>query len=411
MFKFPEGASPPTSRCLTIQTASAIAISDRTQIYTVLTMMPPDNAMPWTEVLKEPVDSQLSMFRQATARIHVDHVKAGLRAFAADLFTRDLISIADYVATLGGNALNYLTPDKSGLFRDMVTGVEASTLTEIYSRAKYGGVSDIHFLARELIDYLCDELDRPDSQWSNLFRNAKACGDNVVMMTTGWRNVPSTANVLYEIVVEEVNVKLAYMAWPTIINVKLPRIAPPCEDYAILSIEERERVNLMQDHVIPAENFYRWGGVHVIFGDDVLVTGATADKVLFESMRSGAKSFRALYLVAIDPRVALSDASVEERLNGMAVGKMLDDTVASLLSSPDYQPILRTLRLLFGEGNRETFAAFLPKVPALTWLRLYKSALGNEFLGQEQCTPSLMMLRAYLTEFGLLNSDGRAIFQ
>ncbi|MBN0217370.1 hypothetical protein JTL39_34220, partial [Pseudomonas aeruginosa] len=108
---------------------------------------------------------------------------------------------------------------------------------------KYGSVGDIQYLARQLIDYLCGELDRSDSQWSCLFRNAKACGDNVVMMTTGWRNVPSTANVLYEIVVEEVNVKLAHLALPTIINVKLPRIAPPCEDYASLSTEEREHVN------------------------------------------------------------------------------------------------------------------------------------------------------------------------
>ena len=160
---------------------------------------------------------------------------------------------------------------------------------------------------------------------------------------------------------------------------------------------------------MPAENFYRWSGVHVIFGDDVLVTGSTADKVLYESMRSGAKSFHAIYPVAIDPRVALVDASVEDRLNSVAVKQQLDDTVAELLSARDYQPILRTLRLLFGEGNRESLAAFLPKVPAPTWLRLYKSALGNEFLSQPQCAPSLVLLREYLTNGGLLNINGRAI--
>ena len=69
-------------------------------------------------------------------------------------------------------------------------------------------------------------------------------------------------------------------------------------------------------------------------------------------------------------RVALGDASVEDRLNSVVVEQRLDDTVAELLSARDYQPILRTLRLLFGEGNRESLAAFLPKVPAPTWLRL-----------------------------------------
>ena len=83
--------------------------------------------------------------------------------------------------------------------------------------------------------------------------------------------------------------------------------------------------------------------------------------------------------------------------------------VAELLSARDYQPILRTLRLLFGEGNRESLASFLPKVPAPTWLRLYKSALGNEFLSQPQCAPSLVLLRKYLTNAGLLCTNGRAI--
>lgn len=361
----------------------------------------------WSEVLQRTVEDQLSFFHSASGQPCADDVKAGFRAFAADLFKRGLVSMDEYISIFGGCALNYLTPDKGGIFRDMVTGADATALAGIYSRAKYGSVSDITYIAQEIIDYLFDELDKPESQWLSLFQNAKIAGDNVVMMTTGWRNVPSTANVLYEIVVEEVNVKLAHMALPTIINVKLPRIAPPCEDYASLSTKERERVNLMQDHVIPAENFYRWSGVHVIFGDDVLVTGSTADKVLYESMRSGAKSFHAIYPVAIDPSVALSDASIEDRLNGVVVGQKLDSTVVEILSSPNYQPILRTLRLLFGEGNREALTPFLPKVPTSTWLRLYTSALGNEFLSQTQCIPSLMILREYLTNAGLLDLDGR----
>jgi len=289
------------------------------------------------------------------------------------------------------------------------SGEDAALLAAIYSRAKYGGVEDITWLAQRVVDYLSDELDRADSPWLRLFIEAKEKGDNVVMMTTGWRNVPSTANVLYDIVVEEINVKLAHMELPTIVNVKLPRIAPPCENYASLSQQERDRVNLVQDHVIPAENFYRWCGVHVIFGDDVLVTGATADKVLYHSLQSGAKSFRAIYPVAIDPRVALGDAAVEDRLNRMAITGELNDNVARLLSASGYQPILRMLRLLFGEENRQALAGFLPRVPDPVWLKLYRSALGNEFLRQPACRPSLQLLRGYLAQRGLLAvGDGGA---
>ncbi|WP_043531994.1 hypothetical protein [Litchfieldella xinjiangensis] len=370
-----------------------------------------DNLLPlhWSETVKAPANVQLAGYHQALAQPRPEDVKLGLRAFAADLLARNLISMPEYVSVFGGSALNCLSLDDSGSFRNMDSDTDASPLVAIYSRAKYGSMRDIRYLAWLVIEHICEQLDAPESRWSRLFRTAKACGDNVVMMTTGWRNVPSTANVLYDIVVEEVNLKLAHMDLPTIINVKLPRIAPPCENYASLSTEERERVNLIQDHVIPAENFYRWSGVHVIFGDDVLVTGSTADKVLYESMLNGAKSFQAIYPVAIDPRVALVDATVEERLNMMVIKNRLDDALAALLSEPDYRPILRTLRLVFSEVNRKAFAAFLPQVPVQNWLSLYKSALSNDFLRQAECAPSLAILRRYLSDAGLLTPGGMAV--
>lgn len=367
------------------------------------------HSLAWNTLHNEPIATQLTMFRQASEQINTQDVKSGFRTFATDLLARGLIDMSDYVAIFGGKALNYLTPNVAGAFCDMLTGADATKLAGIYSRAKYGGVGEIRYLARCVIDYLAAELDDTSSSWSRLFSQAKEEGENVVMMTTGWRNVPSTANVLYDIVVEEINLTLAHKGFPTIINVKLPRIAPPCENYASLSQAERDRVNLVQDHVIPAENFYRWSGVHVIFGDDVLVTGATADKVLYESLCNGALSFRAIYPVALDPRVALTDASVEDRLNSVSVKQHLDETIAQLLSDPGYQPILRALRLLFGEDNRESLPAFLPNVPALTWLNLYKSALNNEFLAQPACTPSLVMLRTYLMQNGLLCAKGKVL--
>ncbi len=359
----------------------------------------------WKTLATAPVDEQLARFCEAVTRPRAEDVNGGLRAFSCGLLAQDLIDMDGYVSVLGGHALNFLTPDGVGGFRDMSSGASASALTAIYSRAKYGSQKDIRFLAGLVIDYLARQLNDPASHWMRLFTSARENDDNVVLMTTGWRNVPSTANVLYDIVVEEINVTLAHMGLPTLINIKLPRIAPPCENYASMGAKERERVNLIQDHVIPAENFYRWSGVHVIFGDDVLVTGSTADKVLRESLLAGARSFQAIYLVAIDPRVALADATVEERLNMLEISHQLDDALAELLGAADYQPILRTLRLLFDEGNYEALPAFLARVPAVNWLRLYKAALGNEFLSQAECIPSLTLLRHYLEELGLLGSS------
>lgn len=86
------------------------------------------------------------------------------------------------------------------------------------------------------------------------------------------------------------------------------------------------------------------------------------------------------------------------------ISQQLDDTLAKLLGGVDYQPILRTLRLLFSKGNYQALPAFLARVPAANWLRLYKAALGNEFLRQAECIPSLTLLRNYLEDLGLLGT-------
>lgn len=362
----------------------------------------------WDDVQSLSIEDQLFHFKNALVANDHHDIKKGFRLFAAQLLRQQQITMTQFVSVFGGHASYWLTQDKFGRFNDINTGLDASDLVGAYSRAKYGSVEDIRFLARMVISNLSQALNSPDSHWSRLFRTAKEHGDNVVLMTTGWRNVPSTANVLYEMVVEHINLKLAHLGLPTIINVKLPRIAPPCENYASLTTEERKRVNLVQDHVIPDRNFYQSSGVHVIFGDDVLVTGSTADKVFFESMRNGAKSFQAIYPVAIDPRLALTDATIEERLNLVAVSGQLDDTLVSILAHRHFHPILRTLRLVFAKANYESFLGFIPRVPADTWLRLYMAALGNEFLQQDDCKPSLCVLKDYLTNRKLLSMDGMA---
>lgn len=366
------------------------------------TILPSD----WEHLKSLPAKKLLHIYKNSIERTDYYDTKKEIRAFSAYLLERNIITMEDYVSLFGGQAANHLSVDKDNQFYDMSGIHDMTDLTHIYSRAKYGSIEDIRHLAGIVITMLSRSLDDTSSHWRKLFETSKESGESVVLMTTGWRNVPSTANVLYDIVVEHVNVKLGLMRLPTIVNIKLPRIAPPCENYASLSFEERELVNQMQDHVIPSKNLYQGGGVHVIFGDDVLVTGATADKVYFESMRNGAKTFQAIYPIAINPIVALNDAAIEEKLNMVAINGSLDNVVATLLSHDDYQPILRTLRLIFGKRNYLALVDFLPLVPTKTWLKLYLSALSNDFFLQEECIVSLTLLKNYLTQVGLLNANG-----
>ncbi|WP_218008650.1 phosphoribosyltransferase family protein [Hydrogenophaga flava] len=317
-----------------------------------------------------------------------------------------IIGMSDYVAVNDGHAARHLTWNADGRFVDMTSGADATELAKSYSRAKHGSIEDIRRLAGVIVSMLERELLDPSSDWRCLFQHARAHGESVVMLTTGWRNVPSTSNVLFGIALEHINVLLAELDLPTIIDVKLPRIAPPCENYPSLSTLERQRVSATQDHVIPGPNFYRWSSVHVIFGDDVLVTGSTADKVFAESMKSGARSCRSLYPIALDPSVALHEPTIEERINTSEVSGELNEVVADFLAHRDNVPILRALRLVFSASNSHALPSFLRRVPATNVLNLYVSALGNEFQREAACTESLAIVRQHLAACGLLNERG-----
>lgn len=333
-------------------------------------------------------------------------VSQGFRPFSAQLLARGLISMEDYAGLFNGQAVSYLTRDANGHFVHVDDRSDAQALARRYSMAKYGSIADIRFFAGMMIRMLRQQLDAPDSPLSRMFNAARANDEQVVMLTTGWRNVPSTANILYDIVVEQINITLAYRALPTIISIKLPRIAPPCENYASLSLEERERVSAFQDHVLPAENFYKWPGVHVLFGDDVLVTGATADKVYAHAICNGAKSFMAIYPMLLDPLLALSAPATEEVLNTTRASGRLDDTFAEILGHHDYVPILRSLRTLLDQHNRDALADFLPCIPLQNLRKLFVSALNNEFLADARCRASLEIIQHYLIRSHVLDTEG-----
>lgn len=353
-----------------------------------------------------PDDELLALFVRMRQKQDAQLVGQGLRAFSAQLLARGLISMSDYAGLFGGQAIYHLTRNADGCFVHVGDRSDAQCLARRYSMAKYGSIVDIRFFAGLIIGALRTDLDIPQSALSRMLRTAHLNGEQVVMLTTGWRNVPSTANVMYEIVIEQLNITLAYRGLPTIISVKLPRIAPPCENYASLSLEEREQVSTVQDHILPAENFYRWPGVHVLFGDDVLVTGATADKVYAHAMRNGAKSFMAIYPLLLDPLQALNEPATEEVLNTTLASGQLDDTFAAILQHPDYVPILRSLRALLDQHNLAVLANFLPHIPLQNLLKLFVSALNNEFLADVRCMASLDIIRHYLVQSNALDAHG-----
>jgi len=239
-------------------------------------------------------------------------------------------------------------------------------------------------------------LDHPGSALHAALAQAREHGDYLVLFGTGMRNVAAASNLMCELFVDEANIALVARGYPTIAHVRLPRIAPPCDNYAQLNLEERVRISLVQDHVLPAANFYQGNGVHVLFADDVLITGATADKVYVSALAHGARSFHALYPVLVDPVVALREPDVEDGLNTAAVGARIDDALLEILTASGHVPVLRTLRLLFSQVPDPCFQAQLTRLGPECVSRLYRSALGADFHGQAKYAPALAAVRSHL---------------
>jgi hypothetical protein len=339
---------------------------------------------------------RLERFRASAASARTDAECRLVRKEAVDLLQDEVIAIGEYAALFGGQACHVLTRSSDGRFQSAAGSGDADAVVRVYSRAKHGSTPDIERLVQAMVADLLIRLDDPATSLHAAFEQAKANGDHVVLFGTGLRNVPAASNVMCEMFAEEANMGLVGRGYPTIANVRLPRIAPPCDNYAQLSLEERVHVSLVQDHVLPDANFYRDNGVHVLFADDVIVTGATADKVYASAITHGARSFHAIYPVLMDPVVALREPEVEEALNTCAVGASIDDGLLDILASPGQVPVLRTLRLVFSQQNHHCFPSLMQRLGRDRVRKLYRMALSADFNRHGKYAQSLAAARVYL---------------
>lgn len=330
----------------------------------------------------------------AAARTHEDCRR--VRRDAISLLERGLIDAAEYAAMFGGLTCHFLTRTADGCFVDAQSGERADEVVRCYSRAKHGSMPDIKLLVQELVAAFLARLEQSGSSLQATFERANAHGDYVVLFGTGLRNVPAASNLMCDLFVEEVNMGLVVRGYPTIANVRLPRIAPPCENYASLSLAERLHVSQVQDHVLPDANFYRGNGVHVLFADDALVTGSTADKVYASAMAHGAHSFHSIYPVTVDPAVAVGNPAVEEALNTCDVGAEVDDGLLEILAAPGHVPVLRTLRLVFSGQHYQRFPDLMARLGSERVCRLYRAALNGDLNRDAKYERSLAAARSFL---------------
>jgi len=303
----------------------------------------------------------------------------------------------------------YILTIKDEKFIEQKSMEDISTLIKHYSMAKYGSIKDIKLFANIIVASIFKEIDNLKSDFRRILEVAKKNDDYIVLMTPGYRNVKSSANIMFDIALLYINTKLALMEFPIIAKLKLPRLASPCENYASLTSEERVQVGLTTDHILPDKSFYEYNNVHVLYGDDILITGSSSNKAKKDVLEKGAKSFTSIYAIIVDKYIALNNPSVEEYINRSKVTEKLDKTAIEIFEQNDFIPVLRSLRLLLNKNNKDDLKSFLKKIPLKNILKIYISYIINESLHNKKYISSLDIIKKYLIDKSLIKKDGNLI--
>ena len=332
-----------------------------------------------------------------------------LRLIASVLLDKSLISYSEYKLLFPTCAYEHLTTDYYGKFITEDKKEEAEEFARVYSRAKHGSLKDIKMLARYVVEVFKVELDKGNTSLANIFKSAQLNDEVIVLLVPGSRNIESASNLIFDIALKAINIFLANIGMPTIINVKLPRLDPPVENYASLSLAEREIISATQDHILPDINFYHNRKVHILFGDDVLITGATADKVKKQALMNGAISFHSLYAVVIDPVVVLKDPSIEEKLNTTAISGKLCKEIFSIFNQDDFIPVMKTYNIILSLNNHVDLILFLENIPLKNTMQIYIYAMGDGYLNHKKYKKHLHIVRSYLIEKNCLLQNGLII--
>lgn len=334
-------------------------------------------------------------FYLSAERVDAFHILCNL------LVSRRLISMREFQARKNMTVLYNVGFSQSGLPLDMETGEDLTEVLKIYSLMKFGSVADIAWFAKKVSERIIQGLVSGQSILT-VFEKARSQNQYVALLSPGSRNVRLAQDLVYVQVVKQVNVWLALNGYPTIMLVRAPRFQSSKANYAELSVAERLRE---MREVLPGDDFFS-RGVHLLFSDDVRITGASADWTEINCLNRGGLSFGSIFCMAVDPLLVQDDPGVEQRINHFHVTPKLDSTTAYILNQPGFIPVQRLLRLLLNVSNRESLAGFLGGVYDHALVEVYSGAMSNDYLADDRYAPSLDIWKKELHRRNLVDSNG-----
>lgn len=256
---------------------------------------------------------------------------------------------------------------------------EHQQVFENYSQFKFGNTESINWFSKQLFSQLKTVLENPESPLSKMFSVVAETGANIYFTSPGIRNVPSASNLLLEQTGLLLNKYLAIAGRPTGIVRTLPRLGSGRANYAELSTSERTKRKKTTQTIFPLSD-YKNNPIHVVFVDDLIASGSTAERARTNSLEGGALSFHSCSLLS-STAAAAAKPEFEHQLNTYSISGALDGSVALCLSSQDYTPVQRMLRLLLHPKNTFDLIEFVDAyVSRQVVAKICAYALGNDYL-------------------------------
>ncbi|HCH5773736.1 TPA: hypothetical protein NKZ93_001421 [Vibrio parahaemolyticus] len=318
------------------------------------------------------------------------------RQKTCEMLSRNEISIDDYNKQFNTIASVNISHDSNGFLYMQGEG-DANDFSQTYSRAKHGSMKDIISLSEMVVSTFLAQFDNQESSIYQLFQGLDVNSDTLVLIVPGSRNIESSSNVIFDIALRKINVFLTRNNYPTIVNVKLPRLDPPVENYAALSQVEREEISKVRDHILPGEEFYKNRNIHLFFGDDVLITGATADKVVSSALQQGAKSFHSIYAAVVDPVLVERMPEIENELNTSCLKGGICQTFIESVCNEQLIPVMKTYNILLDPSNYEELIQKIAYIPTKVLETLYVYAMNNGYNCNSKYKDSLLYVEEYLS--------------
>lgn len=288
--------------------------------------------------------------------------------------------------------------------------VNVANLTKNYSLAKYGGLVQLRFFSKKIIEKFENAIHSKIGPLWSFLSKLHAQNDHILLMSPGFRNIKASGNLMFDFALPYVNALLIKNRLPVLTEFKLVRLVDPCDNYAELSHEDRKRMSYLTDHELPGEELYRGKNIHVIYGDDIYITGESSNKVKFDTIAKGAKSFISLFAVKMDEKVVERRPHVEEELNRSFVSGRLDETAAEIFNQKGMIPVIRSHEILLCKANRDQLKDFLAAVREDNIFSVYRSYMSNEMAFRSEYEDSLDLVREFLYNKKYININGIPLF-